>query len=275
MRLDAARLLVLVVGSALCSEAAADSALRLSPPTKFGTTRAVVYNSDGQVAGTMIVELREDASGRVVLASETHLEDGSASSLRAILEPGDDGRWLRPLRQESRSHGAGGRDLIHLRIDHERKRGECASEGMTQGVELPDDDRIANVPVNLLFEPLARREREVVNFQFLLCRGRPRLLDARATVVEWRTPPEGGDPIAEIEYTVRLGPILSRLARPFMPRIVFWLDPAAAQPWIGHRKPIRPNGRSVTVLRTDVAPGVIEATGALPSSGHPPLSSIP
>ncbi len=67
--------------------------------------------------------------------------------------------------------------------------------------------------------------------------------------------PGDGKQAVEIEYRVRLNPILAAIARPFLPRILFWIDPAASGPSLAQQSPLFPKGPTVFVVRRGIAPG--------------------
>jgi len=109
--------------------------------------------------------------------------------------------------------------------------------------------------MNLLLLPLARRDVEELRFQALICRGGLRLLDVSARRTGRIVRPAAGTEAVEIEYRIELNPILARIARPFLPRILFWIDPGAApNPWVAHQMPLFPKGPTVFVVRRELAP---------------------
>ena len=104
-----------------------------------------------------------------------------------------------------------------------------------------------NIPLNLLFAPLVYDEVKQVDFQLFLCRSRPRLVDFRGAIAQ-RT--QRG--FARVTYSPNVG-LLSVVARAFVPRLVFWFDPTASNPWIGHRLPLYSSGPEIVVLRDGIA----------------------
>jgi hypothetical protein len=131
----------------------------------------------------------------------------------------------------------------------------CTGRGIAPTtVELPDRDRIANVPLNLVLLPLVEGERERVEFQFLLCRGEPRILDAHASVARRFEKAAGGRDIVEIEYEFDLTGVFAALARPFIPDIRLWFDASGRFPWVGHRMPLYPKGPTVLIVKEGFEP---------------------
>jgi hypothetical protein len=196
-----------------------------------------------------------DPLGRVVLESESTIEGQESVQLHALLEPAEEDGALRPLEQRSRTLAADGTLLAEMAIDHASGRASCISDGLAESIALPEIDRVANVPISLLLLPLARGQVEALSFQALVCRGEPRLLDVSARRTGRVVRPEVGTEAVEIEYAVELNPILARIARPFLPRILFWIDPGAApDPWVAHQMPLYPKGPTVFVVRRELAP---------------------
>jgi len=123
---------------------------------------------------------------------------------------------------------------------------------------VPEWDRVANVPLDLLFLPLARGEAERVSFQFVLCRGGPRVYDAVAEVVKVTDAgPAGREHVVEVRYQIDFGPMLTKLVAPFLPTLSVWLDAARPIPWLGHRVPLFSKGPTVVVTRTGFDPTLL------------------
>jgi hypothetical protein len=148
-------------------------------------------------------------------------------------------------------------------IDHIAGVAQCGiPEGSSDEparIDLPVDDRVVNVPLNLLFQPLARGEVEVVDFQVLLCRARgARIVSAQATVAE--ATGKQGDSLVEIRYRLDFGPILTSLAAPFMPQLSFWFNQNSPGAWVGHRMPLFSQGPTVFVVRSGFSPNLLGAS---------------
>jgi hypothetical protein len=234
----------------------AESALRLEPPARFGAIPAATYDSHRDRVGAAHLVIEKLADGMVRLFSESGIEEGSRTIATAVLAPDVGGRWLRPILQESRTFERDGTPRGLLRIDHRARVGSCTPEdggGPPRTLELPDADRIANVPMNLFFLPLVRGLVKQLDFQFFLCGGGPRLVDFQAT----RAPANGNDTpeaIVEIRYGPELGPVLSMIAPSFLPKLSFWFDRATPNRWLAHRIPLYSDGPEVLVIRDGIPP---------------------
>jgi len=242
--------------------AAAESELRLPPPAAFGTIPSVTYDAHGKRLGDARLDVVRLANGNVWMMASSGIPGAEAMVLSTEMRPVEGGRALQPLWQMSRSWDADGRALGMMFIDHEQGEAFCEHE---QGdprppaeLELPEPDRVAHVPLNLLFLPLARGETETVRFQFLLCALGPRVVDARADVKRELPAEDGAPSLVEVEYALDLNRMLEMIARPFLPRFSFWLAPGARDPWMGHRMPLASKGPEVLVLRTGVDPDRLE-----------------
>jgi hypothetical protein len=241
----------------LAGHAGAESALRIEFPQSFGTVRAGTYDAERHRVGAahLVAERLDD--GNVRLFSESGITGGPRTVVTAELAPEPGGRWLELLLQESRSFDPDGTPLGLLRIDHRSRTGSCtplSGDAETRTLELPAGDRVANVPMNLLFQPLVRGDAERIDFQFFLCGRGPRLVDFEAT----RAPANGsGTPreIVEIRFGPQLGPVLSLLAPSFLPRLAFWFDRAQPHRWLAHRIPLYRDGPEVLVVRDGIPPG--------------------
>ena len=247
-------LLLIAVFALLAATSRAESSLLSDVPAAFGGCDAVVYDASGKAVGRARLEMREDPDGFVRLAIETHLHTGEVQSLRAELEPSPGGRKLVLASQQTRTLGRDGELIVGMRVDHRRRRAVCTdAERGEVSLDLPARESIANVPLNLVLLPVARGSIPKARFQFLLCRGEPRVLDASAALARRLEGIPGHPGIAEIHYSFEVGGVLSSLIRPFLPTLVFWLDPQARIPWLGHRMPLFPRGPRVTVLREGIA----------------------
>jgi len=236
----------------------AESALRLELPQRFGEIPAATYDGKRErIGGAHLLMERLDGGG-VRILSESGISAGARTIATAELAPEASGRWLRPALEESRTFDRDGAPRGLLRIDHREGIGSCTPrrgdrDGEVRTLALPDPDRVANVPMNLLFLPLVRGSAERLDFQLFLCRGGPRLVDFRAT----RAHSEGGeasDGVVEIRFEPELGPLLSLIAPRFLPRLSFWFDGAAPFRWLGYRIPLYSDGPEVFVIRDGIPP---------------------
>lgn len=242
--------------------ALAESALMLPVPNSFGTFPASTYDEHGHRVGDAHLVIEKLANGNVRLLGESGIDGSARNVVTAEFEPANGGSALRLLRQTSRSWDAAGAALGKLSVDHQGEIGRCdppqASGDHQKTMALPDHDRIANIPVNLLFLPLATGERDEVDFQVFLCSGKPRLVKAKASVARRVKTQDGLRNIVEVRYDLDLGPMLSRLARPFIPKVAVWFDPKDPDAWLAHRMPLFAKGPTVMVVRTGIPPELLE-----------------
>lgn len=246
--------------------ASGESALRLPPPSRFGEVSAATYDEEGHPVGPASMRAEALPGDRVRLVVRSGFDEAPRTQAAAILErvPGE--RALRIVSQESRSFNERGEPMGVLAIDHERRIARCVpapgSGNAEQRFELPEADRVANVPLTLLFRKLATGEVDEVSFQIFVCTGGPRLVDARARRVDEGTGADAGEGphLVEISYDLDFGPILSSLARAFVPRMSIWFDADDPGAWVGHRIPLYGRGPNVLVVRTGYAPELLSAS---------------
>jgi hypothetical protein len=205
----------------------AESQLRLPAPSVFGDIAAGTYDEEGYRVGPAMMRTQKLDDGRVRLSVESGFAGAARTLARAELAPLEDGVTLRILSQESRSFDEDGNPLGVLFVDHVKRIASCTpapdSEKEIKRFELPILDRVANVPLTLLFQQLVSGEANHVEFQIFACLGGPRLLDARASLekeVNGATPH-----LVEVHYNLDLGPVLTSFVRPFVPRMSIWFDP--------------------------------------------------
>ncbi len=240
----------------LSSAAWAESGVVLPLPDRFGEIQAGTFDEQGSRLGDAKLTVEQLPDGKVRLEARSRATGFSQTVVTALLEPTEDGRGLRMLSQTSRSKDEEGNDLGLLAIDHVRREASCAPNrpgGERAVIPLPSPDRVVNVPHNLFFQPLVRREVEELDFQLLLCRTGARLVDVKARIAE------DSDEVIEVRYNMQLGPMLSRLAAPFLPRLSVWFDPQDPSGWVGQRFPLFSKGPTVIVVRTGFDPGVLGA----------------
>jgi len=241
--------------------ARAESALRLPYPDAFGTIPAATYDVNHHRIGSAHLAIENVDDARVRLVVESGIDGGARTVATAELESVDDGRFLRLLKQESRSFDADGIPMGVLSIDHESGIATCdkpAGDSMKEErIELPPHDRVANVPLTLLFRPLVEGTADEVTFQLLLCRFGARLIDIDAHRVSRDGDDEAADPIVEVEYRPDLGRLVSLLADRWMPKLSMWFDRRAADPWIAYRIPLYSKGPEVFVIRDGVSEALL------------------
>jgi hypothetical protein len=230
--------------------ARAESALVLAYPEVFGSVPAATYDEAGNRLGHARLQVERRDDGGVRLVSESGIDGGASTLATAELAPLGDGRGLRLEVEESRSFDPTGTPMGVLRIDHREGFATCtAGDGTAvDRLELPAEDRIANVPFNLLFLPLVRGDADSLSFDFMLCRGGARTLGFEAHVARR----DGSDGLVEIRYGPRFGKMVSLLSQRLVPRLSFWFDPGARDPWLAHRLPLYAKGPEVLVVRDGV-----------------------
>ena len=244
----------------LAAPAGAESGVVLPLPTMFGNIPAETWDADSrQRVGEATMSVTRRPDGLVEMVGISGIDGSARTEARALLEVVDGGEGLRLLKQSSESHDEQGRSLGLLSIDHTAGRATCGappgSGEESKVVELPADDRVVNVPLNLLFHELVTGKTEQVAFQVLLCRFGARLIPALAKV----TQPRGsdGNGLLEVEYNVDFG-MLNALAAPFLPKLSFWFDPDSPAAWVGHRMPLFSKGPTVLVVRSGITPAQLE-----------------
>ncbi len=248
---------VLALGFAAlaASSAHAESALRMAYPEIYGKIPASTYDTQQQRVGDahIVVEKLDDEGIR--LFSESGITDGARTIASAVLAPVAGGRSLHPVLQQSRSFDPQGVALGVLSVDHRTMTASCSKpngDGMTvASLPLPRSDRVANVPLNLLFLPLVKGEKDQLRFQLFLCGSGPRSVDFVANVAPGNVDANGRR-VIEVAYGPDFGPLVSLVARHMTPKLSFWFDPAAPHRWMGHRLPLYSKGPEVFVVREGV-----------------------
>jgi hypothetical protein len=230
-------------------------------PTFFGTIPAATYDVHRNRLGDafLAIDLRDD--GFVVLDVVSGIEGGAKNVVHAELEPvrvGDETR-LRIARQRSQSFDPSGKPMVLLEIDHEAGEARCTPPGKdpesVPAVSLPKHDRVANVPLNLLFQPLARGESKRIKFQVFLCLGGPRLVNFVAN-----TSKRSGrrkQKVREIRYGPDFGKVFSWVADTVTPELYFWFDAKGTGQYVGHRMPLYSKGPEVLVIRDGFPPNAL------------------
>jgi len=236
----------------------ADSELMLPHPIIYGTIPAATFDTGRQRVGDANLRVEKLEDGTVRIFAESGVDGGARTVATATLAPIANSNLLRPIYQQSRSFDANNHALGVMNIDHRTREATCSSpsaegEGMrTRRVPLPKRDRVANVPLNLLFEPLIKGDAATVDFQILLCRSQPKLVDFQARVVPRNGDVGENEHLVEVRYGPDFGSVFSLLANAIVPRLSFWFDPAAASPWIAHRMPLYADGPEVFVVRQGI-----------------------
>jgi hypothetical protein len=236
--------------------AQAESDLRLAYPEAFGAVPASTYDTNRHRVGAAHLVIERLDNHDVRIFAESGYDGGARQVSTALFAPSGDGRTLQPVLQESRSFYPNGSLRSTMTVDHRARTGTCgrsAPEGMTlDKIELPPRDRVANVALTLLFEPLAKGEEPRENFQLFLCEGGARLIDFEGHVERRDSGPHGPGSLVEVRYRPDLGPISSMVADYVVPQLSYWFDPTAPTPWLAHRLPLYSKGPEVMVVRDGV-----------------------
>jgi hypothetical protein len=236
--------------------ARAESELRLTYPEVFGTVPASTYDTNRHRVGAahLVIEKLEDQDVRIY--AESGFDGGARQVSTALFEPSRDGRTLQPVLQDSRTFYPNGSVRSTLSVDHRTRVATCGKsngDGMaTERIQLPSHDRVANVALTLLFEPLVRGDAPSTDFQLFLCEGGARLMDFEAHVERRDTGAHGPGSLVEVRYRPDLGPVGSFVAEQLIPQLSFWFDPTSATPWLAHRLPLYSKGPEVIVVREGV-----------------------
>ncbi|HKJ24147.1 MAG TPA: hypothetical protein VKB65_04945 [Myxococcota bacterium] len=251
---------------AWATHAAAESSIVLPLPPRFEEIAATTYDAEtGKAVGGGFIRFERRGETGARMEGATGIDGGAHTNLLAefAVLPGDGG--LRLLRQESRSVDVAGQAMGVLEIDHRAGEGRCTGPSLggdppeTRTVELPADDRLVNVPMNLLFQPIVRGERQEIRFQILLCGGGPRIVTAVARVAETEAQSVDGSRLVRIRYELSLPKLLSRMVARWLPHLSFWFDPDEAGAWIGNEMPLYSKGPTVLVVRRGFTPALLDA----------------
>jgi hypothetical protein len=203
----------------------------------------------------MTVELGVDAGGQnlseVTLAPVSSAPPGSAGA-----SAGPSAGGLRIVEERSQSTRADGVRLDLLVIDHMAGRASCipdaGGEAKARTVDLPDRDRVVNVPMQLLFQPLVNGEIDEIRFQIVLCTDGPKLQDMIA-VRGPRFLSRDGREVVEIRYGPDFGKSVAYFASRLLPSFSFWFD-AKDGAYLGHRMPLHSKGPEVVLVRSGLTP---------------------
>jgi hypothetical protein len=237
----------------LAGAARAESGVLLPLPESFGQIEAGTFDTAGHRVGESRMSVARRGDGRIELRARSGIDGGARVELGAVMEVAAEGRALRLLSQRSEAFDPAGASMGVLSVDHVEGAARCgAGPGhAAASVELPPDDRVVNVPLNLLFQDLVTGKRSEIAFQVLLCRFGARLVDARARLAP---PQSSGGGLLEVRYELDFGPLLNPVAEPFLPTLSFWFDPTHPGAWVAHRMPLFSRGPTVLVVRSGFSP---------------------
>jgi hypothetical protein len=244
-----ARCLLIGALLTLAGPARAGSGVLLPLPEAFGQIEAGTFDMAGHRVGESRMSVARRADGRVELSVRSGIDGDARVELGALMEVVEGGQALRLLTQRSEAFDASGGSMGVLSVDHAAGVARCAMAPAAPPtvIELPHDDRVVNVPLNLLFQDLVTGKQSEVAFQILLCRYGARLVDAHARLA---APHGAGGGLLEVRYELDFGPLLNPVAEPFLPTLSFWFDPAHPGAWVAHRMPLVSNGPTVLVVRS-------------------------
>ncbi len=256
------------------STASADSSILLESPGELEDVVATTFDRDGHPVGTSIFEVEALDEGLHHMRIEMSIDGGGRNVSEALLEaveeertegsrdaaapPSDSTslRRFRVLEEESQATRADGVRLPFLVIDHRKGRVSCypPDRDRTKGrqVEIGPDDRVVNVPMQLLFQPLVSGEVDHLRFRIATCKNGPVLY--RIVAVRGPTGRYGERRFVEIRYGPDLGNTVAWLASRLLPRFSFWFDRDTGQ-YLGHRMPLHRKGPKVLLIRQGLGPG--------------------
>ena len=263
---------MLVGFSAAPEPLVAESTIVLETPGEFEQIRATTFDEKGRAIGTSSFEVTKDETGVRHMMVTMAIEGGGSNVSEAILAPiagaiaGSHGggqtvlqagprRAFRLLEERSQATRADGVSLDFLVIDHTKGRVSCypPDRDLTKGrhIDLPEDDRVVNVPMQLLFLPLVSGEVKTLRFQIALCRNGPVLY--KMVAVRGPRSHRAGRDVVEIRYGPDLGDAMAWLASRFLPRFSFWFD-ASDGGYLGHRMPLHRKGPEILLVRQGLTP---------------------
>jgi len=248
----------------------AESAVKLFVSRGLDPIGATTFDEQGKVVGQSSFEVESEPGGirrmRVTLA----IEGGGSSVSQATLAPIDPITTtpgglsggpetgeiaMRLIEERSQATRADGVSLPLLVIDHRGGRVSCypADQDPSDGMhaDLPDDDRVVNVPMQLLFQPLVRGEVDRVHFQMATCTPGPVL--HKMIAVRGPTVVRGGREIVKIEYGPDFGRAVAWFASRLLPSFSFWFD-ARDGSYLGHRMPLHRKGPEILLVRRGLSP---------------------
>lgn len=251
--------------------ASAESGVLLQATDPSQVIRAVTFDEEGQPVGESSFELEERADGSKRMRVHMDVEGGGQNVSEAIFAPATSGvagtrgpgPTMRLLEERSQATSADGKTFPLLVIDHEAKRVSCypadqggaqETPGAAKHVEIPQDDRVVNVPMQLLFLPLVRGEIDSLRFQIATCKDGPVLYSMIA--VRGNTLERDGRRIIEIEYGPDLGATVAWFASRLLPSFSFWFDEKNGT-YLGHRMPLHREGPEITLVRQGLTPNEI------------------
>jgi len=265
--------LIIAIGCLAAAEAAGESDLRIPYPENFGVIAAATYDEQGRRVGGADLNIELLENGNVTLRVRSGFDGGAQQIVEAELAPFEyDGtKMLRLLRESSRSFDPDGKPLVVLQIDHQEGRATCTpptgKKKASNTIDLPQNDRVANVPLNLLFTPLALGEIDKLDTQVFFCLGGARLMKFAGRAVDAASLVKDDDlMMRKIIYEPNVSVLYNWAAKALAPKIMFWFD-AKQTKYLAHRLPLYTDGPVVYVIREGISPrAIIESAPNGPQS---------
>ena len=246
----------------LAGLAQAESELVLPMPEEFGAIPALTFDLDGQQSGTATLSIDRVDENRAVVRGTAALASGGRTRFQAELAILEGESGLQLLHQESQSHNQQGESMGLLHVDHAKAIATCTPPPRAERppviVKLAERDRVANVGLSLLFQPLAAGSVEKVLFQILLCRDDPQVLDFEAMIVA-RSAPEADRQLVKILYQPDFGALLSWIAQAVVPDLFFWFDVTKQPVYLAHEMPLFASGPAIRIVREGVTPQLLDS----------------
>lgn len=249
---------MLGLSSIIAGSGAAESVIRLPLLGERPEVTATTFDVSGHAVGHSSFEVEDLADGLRRLKVAMAVDSGGQNLSEATLAPDPSGPGgaggLRLIEQRSQATRADGSRLDLLVIDHVGRRASCTPDqggAAARSIDLPDPDRVVNVPMQLLFQPLVRGEVEDLRFQIVLCGDGPQLQDMIAV----RGPrfERDGREIVEVRYGPDLGKTVAFFASRLLPSFSFWFDAKDGE-YLGHRMPLHRKGPEVVLVRSGLTP---------------------
>ena len=257
------RFVFVLVGAALATGASrhapAESKWLLESPADAKSIVASTFDESGHEVGRSTFELESAAFGVQHMKIELAVAQGGVNRSEAtFVRVGHDGPekdLLRLTAQRSQATRADGVSLDLLVIDHVEGRASCYAsdevDPVGRHIELPEDDRVVNVPLQLLFKPLARGEIDKLRFQFALCRSGPVIQNMLA--VRGSRSRKGETGVIEIRFGPDFGETVAWFASRLLPSFSFWFDESEGD-YLGHKMPLHRKGPTILLVRQGLLP---------------------
>ena len=246
--------------------AGAESELRIPYPKETGVIDAVTYDEEGLPVGAATLAIEVLETGHIKMKIKSGFDGGAKQVIEAELAPIESAgeAMLQLLHERSQSFDPKGKPLVILEIDHKAGTASCTSPdgGESSTIDLPQPDRVANVPLNLLFVPLVEGIVDQIETQVFFCLGGARSMRFAGRAVN--TPSLIADQdssMRKIIYEPNLGGMFNWAAKAMAPQILFWFDPEDQSRYLAHRLPLYSKGPVVYVIRSGVSAAAIVRSG--------------